>query len=229
MTIHANPKRYTVERVSEHECVLTVHADCLLGFAGDEYIYWRPASGGYCARRECGNARLEATMATYTVSMRDDGGSTETTTVEHETGHQAEVVAMAEQECRDWAEGGEWGHEGASVDVRYTITDEFGTEVYESSILVEIPANEEAMVREAGGDPDCAHVWSGEGHGGLVENPGVYGHGGGVVISEHCRLCGAQRRTDTWADDGHGGHCERVTYEAPADDFECEPSPDEEA
>ncbi len=35
--------------------------------------------------------------------------------------------------------------------------------------------------------------------GGLAENPGVQGHGGGVVVHEACLHCGAQRATDTWA------------------------------
>ncbi|MDR7492169.1 MAG: hypothetical protein QN122_12055 [Armatimonadota bacterium] len=43
--------------------------------------------------------------------------------------------------------------------------------------------------------------------GGVPENPGVWGHGGGVVVREVCRRCGALRIVDTWADDGRGGHC----------------------
>lgn len=35
--------------------------------------------------------------------------------------------------------------------------------------------------------------------GGLEENPGVFGHGGGVIIVEICRHCGCRRTTDTWA------------------------------
>lgn len=54
-------------------------------------------------------------------------------------------------------------------------------------------------------EPDCArghsHQWESphEVVGGLVENPGVVGHGGGVIIREVCRHCGAYRVTDTWA------------------------------
>lgn len=44
--------------------------------------------------------------------------------------------------------------------------------------------------------------------GGLEENPGVAGKGGGVVVREVCRHCGRYRITDTWADDGHGGQME---------------------
>lgn len=41
--------------------------------------------------------------------------------------------------------------------------------------------------------------------GGCKENPGVRGHGGGVVITHVCTLCGAKRITDTWAQDTTDG------------------------
>lgn len=56
--------------------------------------------------------------------------------------------------------------------------------------------------------------------GGIAENPGVHGHGGGVVITEVCLHCGCKRVTDTWAqnpDTGEQG-LESVEYEAGAYD-----------
>lgn len=50
--------------------------------------------------------------------------------------------------------------------------------------------------------------------GGLEENPGVWGHGGGVIIREVCMHCGCERTTDTWAtrhDNGVQG-LESVSY-----------------
>lgn len=53
--------------------------------------------------------------------------------------------------------------------------------------------------------PDCEdgheHEWESpvEVVGGLAENPGVYGHGGGVIMRCVCRHCGAYRVVDTWA------------------------------
>lgn len=35
--------------------------------------------------------------------------------------------------------------------------------------------------------------------GGDRANPGVWGHGGGVIVREVCRHCGTYRLTDTWA------------------------------
>lgn len=51
--------------------------------------------------------------------------------------------------------------------------------------------------------------------GGLRENPGVRGHGGGVIIVEVCLHCGTERETDTWAQDRSTGQqgLTSVTYE----------------
>lgn len=54
-------------------------------------------------------------------------------------------------------------------------------------------------------EPECEpgqkHDWQ-EPHailGGLEENPGVWGHGGGVTIDSVCMRCGCGRTHDTWA------------------------------
>jgi len=60
-------------------------------------------------------------------------------------------------------------------------------------------------------EPDCAdgadHDWRSPLSvvGGIAENPGVWGHGGGVIIREVCSRCGAYRVTDTWAQDRETG------------------------
>lgn len=70
-------------------------------------------------------------------------------------------------------------------------------------------------------EPDCTdsngHDWQSpfEIVGGIKENPGVWGKGGGVIINECCMNCGCKRTTDTWAqrmDTGEQGFTE-VTYE----------------
>lgn len=50
--------------------------------------------------------------------------------------------------------------------------------------------------------------------GGLRENPGVRGHGGGVVMRSVCRHCGIYRVVDTWAQDPVDGEqgLTSVTY-----------------
>ena len=55
------------------------------------------------------------------------------------------------------------------------------------------------------------HDWiaTHEVEGGLRGNPGVFGHGGGLDIHDHCSRCDATRHIDTWATDpgdGSQGH-----------------------
>lgn len=73
-------------------------------------------------------------------------------------------------------------------------------------------------------EPSCAkgeeHDWCSPHDlvGGLEENPGVHGHGGGVIITEVCRHCACKRVTDTWApnpDTGEQG-LRSVSYEEDA-------------
>lgn len=71
-------------------------------------------------------------------------------------------------------------------------------------------------------EPPCAegrrkHRWHAPHSvvGGIEENPGVWGHGGGVTIHEVCKHCGCHRHTDTWAqdpEDGSQGHTS-IRYE----------------
>jgi hypothetical protein len=55
--------------------------------------------------------------------------------------------------------------------------------------------------------------------GGIEDNPGVWGSGGGVIIKEVCGHCGAYRITDSWAQNPQTGEqgLHSVSYE-PADD-----------
>lgn len=73
-------------------------------------------------------------------------------------------------------------------------------------------------------EPDCedgeVHHWESP-HclvGGLTENPGVHGHGGGVIITEVCLKCGCKRVTDTWAQNRETGEqgLRSVSYEEDA-------------
>ncbi len=74
-------------------------------------------------------------------------------------------------------------------------------------------------------EPDCesdegAHDWQSPYAllGGLEENPGVWGNGGGVIIKEVCVRCGCQRTTDTWAQNPETGEqgLTSVSYEEEA-------------
>lgn len=81
--------------------------------------------------------------------------------------------------------------------------------------------NSERITIEVNPDePDCAddesHDWQSphEVVRGLRENPGVYGHGCGVIITEVCCHCGSYKVKDTWAqrsDNGQQG-LESIEY-----------------
>lgn len=69
------------------------------------------------------------------------------------------------------------------------------------------------------------HDWRSPHHivGGIAENPGVWGHGGGVIIHECCMRCGTGRTTDTWAQDPETGEqgLRSIAYQ-PAGHYEIE-------
>ncbi len=70
-------------------------------------------------------------------------------------------------------------------------------------------------------EPDCErgqeHDWKAPHSvvGGIKDNPGVHGHGGGVIIREVCAHCGAYKVIDTWAQDMSNGQegLHSVAYE----------------
>ena len=138
--------------------------------------------------------------------------------VEYCPDHMAGSVAEAITEARDNVaranypiddEDGPGGTIWIDVRVVCDETDEEGSDT------VQIDAPEPTC---EGGD---AHEWQSphEVVGGVEENPGVHGHGGGVIVRAVCAHCGIYRVTDTWAqrrDTGEQG-LDSVAY-APADD-----------
>jgi hypothetical protein len=55
-------------------------------------------------------------------------------------------------------------------------------------------------------ESDQEHDWQSlEWLGGLKENPGVWGNGGGVIIKEACLNCGCEKTTNTWAQNPSNG------------------------
>ncbi len=110
----------------------------------------------------------------------------------------------------DWAREGDYDAIESTIWVCVRIVGEDGTE---SATTVTINPDEPEC------DPDDGHDWQNpiELVGGLRENPGVYGHGGGVIIATVCMRCGAGSKEDTWAQDRATGRqgLESVAYEPP--------------
>lgn len=122
-------------------------------------------------------------MSTYT--MRIDSGAGGEQDVESES------IDEALAEAIEWAEGGEWDTSGGTIWVDVSVESEDGDELRETVAIH--PA-----------EPDCdgsGHDWQSphEIVGGIESNPGVWGHGGGVVVHECCVRCGCRRTTDTCA------------------------------
>lgn len=116
-----------------------------------------------------------------------------------------DIEAESPQDAaQQYVDGGEWGEstntswihvyvqeldaDGEAVDSRHNIT-------------VEVNPDEPECEDDGGHDWQSPHGIVG----GIKENPGVWGHGGGIVIVECCIRCGCKRTTDTWAQDHETG------------------------
>ena len=134
-----------------------------------------------------------------------------------------EIAAdTAEEAAQKYVDGGDWEAETSTwwIDVLCTPTDDDGEPIEDEAETVTITVDPD--------EPDCSapdHDWCSpiEVVGGIDSNPGVWGHGGGVKITEVCRHCGGYRITDTWAqrqDTGEQG-LESVEYRE-ADNYSLE-------
>lgn len=119
-------------------------------------------------------------MPKYYVEL--DGGQQGDTTLEAHDIHSAWKKALA------WAKEGDWPVEGCQVNLRVSSS----RKTLQGDI--EIPPNHEALIKAAGGDPNCNHEWTSEGMGGCTENPGVWSLGGTAFkISSRCKRCGLRK------------------------------------
>ena len=99
--------------------------------------------------------------------------------------------------------------------------DEYGNRCYPEIVEEETEPDDRDSHRIAiePEEPECEegeHEWVSPLSvvGGIAENPGCWGHGGGVIYTEVCLHCGAYRETDTWAQDRETGEqgLRSVTY-----------------
>lgn len=120
-----------------------------------------------------------------------------------------EIEADSAQEAaQEYVDGGSWGE----------VTETIWISVY----VVRLGEDEGERIKVTinPDEPGCSkgeHDWQAPHDivGGIEENPGVWGHGGGVVIHEVCLHCGCGSVTDTWAQDSSDGEqgLESVCYE----------------
>ena len=120
----------------------------------------------------------------------------------------ADVTIEAEtsrKAAQEYVDGGDWNMDSESetswITVYTTEIDEDGEEIGENQHTITLDPPE----------PDCEsghdHDWQSpyELVGGIKENPGVWGKGGGIVAEEVCVICGCARHTDTWAQNPETG------------------------
>ena len=108
-----------------------------------------------------------------------------------------EIDALSATEAaQEYVDGGDWT-------VLSTVW------IHVVCICEEEGEEEEVVIGVNPEEPPCEdenHDWQSPPFlGGLAENPGVFGHGGGVIRTEVCTHCGTYRVSDSWAQDPDGG------------------------
>ena len=109
----------------------------------------------------------------------------------------------AQEACQEWVDTGDWGNNAKTtwVTCHATPIGEDGEPVGDAeSHTMELEPTE----------PECCggtHEWASPLSvvGGSKGNPGVWGNGGGVIITCVCRHCGCYLVTDTWAQNPENG------------------------
>lgn len=160
-------------------------------------------------------------MATFCLQLRDDQCDH---TVDIEAPSVEDAIAEARRivagEAKDWCEDGEWGDDGASISVTWSLVDEEDEELDGGSVTVEIEADHATLIRKAAGYADICgtdpedHAWTSAGEGGLDDNPGVWSVGGtAMVFKSHCRKCGLHRTERSTGSQRNPGEHDTVEYD----------------
>lgn len=142
---------------------------------------------------------LERIMRTYgsAVIVANDGNA--------EVEYDAEAYSPREA-ARDYVDGGSWGDN----DSTFWATVYTFTRLTLGPVTHDLDDHSSYTISVDPPIPPCLeaeHDWQSPVGivGGIAENPGVWGHGGGVLIVECCMSCGCKRTTDTWAQDRQTG------------------------
>ena len=148
-------------------------------------------------------------MTTHTYRAADNF---ETWPVEREPGQTLDELAR-DQADEQASLSADWQFDRRGP---YTITvsalDADGEEIDWASATVTVGPEIPACIADE-------HAWSSPHDivGGLLENPGVCGNGGGVIIEEICSRCGCRRTENTWDQSwtGTGEPVTTVSYDDP--------------
>lgn len=113
--------------------------------------------------------------------------------------------------ARQYVEDGDWAESKETMWFNIC-TWQRGLMLDENGEVIEVECNKDTYIIDLDPkEPECCseagHNWCSP-HSvvrGLHENPGVFAHGGGVIINEVCKHCGVYRRIDTWAQNPENG------------------------
>lgn len=108
-------------------------------------------------------------------------------------------ASSAKQAARFYVDGGEWGEHAKTTWVKVYVLADGALE--DEEVKVPIHPSEPPCLDEEG------HQWETPFSivGGTEEQPGVFGHGGGVHMIEVCMRCACGRHTKTWDNDPQDG------------------------
>jgi len=116
----------------------------------------------------------------------------------------SETYQEALKEAKEWYCDADWGQSEKTcwIEFLFGLSNEAGDEPEDyDTITVAL-------------EPDCPECVDSDEHdfqspykivGGIKENPGVFGNGGGVIITEVCVKCVFKKTTDTWAQNPNNG------------------------
>jgi hypothetical protein len=164
----------------------------------------------------------EAALAVVRDALLESDEPCEYTIRDVDSGARHVVMAAGDEAARDaaraWTRSVSWDTSSGTLFVAVTIS----RETDDGYVSGRGSDQEERLTVAV--DPEAPACSSSEGHhwarpheivGGLEENPGVRGHGGGVITTECCVRCGCARVTDGWATDPTTGKqgLTSVTYE----------------
>jgi hypothetical protein len=135
-------------------------------------------------------------MARWYALVGDEGAESDP----FEAGSDEEAIAEARQRVGEWIDPTEISDTAWVVERLVEVVGDERREVGEVARRIE----PEAATTCPNGEE---HEWVDDGTlyrlvGGLRDNPGVWGHGGGVTITEVCRRCGTEVVRDTWCQCG---------------------------
>lgn len=146
-----------------------------------------------------------------TLKMHDDSST------EHVDFEEIPTESEIEEAIEEWVQNGEWGEEGASITVYWTL-EEDGQKINCGFHEVNIEPNHEYLIEQVKNENSCGnnpedHDWMPE-QTGCSQNPGVWNIGGTkLVFKSFCKTCGLKQTSIHMGSQKNPGEHDSVAYE----------------